>query len=247
MTKDTHGAEGEGWYGFDLDGTLAKYDKWEGIDHIGAPVGPMVERIKKLHEEGRKVKILTARVSPRADVETRPNPYLENHWCIEAPDDMPWALRTGTWTALEFIQDWCYRHLGFVPEITHEKDHLMLDLYDDRCHQVVPNTGKVVEEQYDALYREYGNLRRLASELASSNKSLSWWERVFWASVGASLLLGLATIMAEVFKADHPDRVEADHPACVEAEERLKAALSEYIEAKGPGFLPSRGLGLEVR
>lgn len=23
--NDTHGVEGKGWYGFDLDGTLAKY------------------------------------------------------------------------------------------------------------------------------------------------------------------------------------------------------------------------------
>ena len=35
--NDTHGVEGEGWYGFDLDGTLAEYDKWEGISHIGKP------------------------------------------------------------------------------------------------------------------------------------------------------------------------------------------------------------------
>jgi hypothetical protein len=49
-----------------------------------------------------------------------------------------------TWTALEFIQDWCYIHLGFVPEITHEKDHLMLNLFDDRVVQVEPNTGRVL-------------------------------------------------------------------------------------------------------
>lgn len=24
--NDTHGVEGKGWYGFDLDGTLAKYE-----------------------------------------------------------------------------------------------------------------------------------------------------------------------------------------------------------------------------
>lgn len=27
---DTHGAQGKGWYGFDLDGTLAVYDHWRG-------------------------------------------------------------------------------------------------------------------------------------------------------------------------------------------------------------------------
>ena len=63
--NDTHGVEGKGWYGFDLDGTLAKYDGWKGIDHIGEPVKPMVELIKRMHDEGKVVKIMTARVAPK--------------------------------------------------------------------------------------------------------------------------------------------------------------------------------------
>ena len=27
-----------GWIGVDLDGTLARYDGWRGIDHIGEPM-----------------------------------------------------------------------------------------------------------------------------------------------------------------------------------------------------------------
>ena len=151
--NDTHGEQGQGWIGFDLDGTLAKYDKWEGVDHIGEPIGPMVDLIKKLHADGKKVKILTARVAPRAEPETKPNPYLENHWCIENPDSMPWATKQTKWTALEFIQDWCYRWLKFVPEIVHQKDHLMLELYDDRCKQVEPNTGVIIEDRAE-FYRD---------------------------------------------------------------------------------------------
>ena len=158
--KDTHGVSGQGWYGFDLDGTLAVYDGWRGIDHIGAPVAPMVALIQNLYflPPGRRVKILTARVAPRPNVETLPNPYLENHWCIEEPDERPWTMKS-TWTALEFIQDWCWRVLGFVPEITHEKDHLMLNLFDDRVVQVEPNTGKI--------------LGRLPSELEKINAGLA--------------------------------------------------------------------------
>ena len=63
--NDTHGEQGKGWYGFDLDGTLAKYDGWKGIDHIGEPVKPMVELIRRMHDEGKVVKIVTARVAPR--------------------------------------------------------------------------------------------------------------------------------------------------------------------------------------
>lgn len=143
MANDTHGASGQGWYGFDLDGTLAIYDGWQGIDHVGAPVAKTMRLMKRMHEDGLRVKILTARVSPRTNPETKANPYLENHWCVESPSDMPWAL-ADRWTAKEFIQEWCWRTLGFVPEITHEKDHLMLNLFDDRVVQVEPNTGWIL-------------------------------------------------------------------------------------------------------
>lgn len=160
--NDTHGETGKGWYGFDLDGTLAKYDKWEGINHIGEQVKPMVDLIKKMHAEGRVVKILTARVAPKEKPEIKPNPYLENHLTIESPDDMPWAVHAEAWTAREFIQDWCYRVLGFVPDIVYQKDHLMLELYDDRVKQVVPNEGLLVED----LYRECG---KMLKEVHSDN------------------------------------------------------------------------------
>ena len=152
--NDTHGTEGRGWYGFDLDGTLAKYDGWKGIDHIGEPVAPMVDRLRKMHAEGKVVKIMTARVAPRANAE-----YKDREKC--APPDyvaeagrsdyaISWAesmyLSLDKWGAREFIVDWCLKNLGFLPEITHEKDHLMLELYDDRVKQVVPNEGRLVED-----------------------------------------------------------------------------------------------------
>ena len=37
----------KGWIGVDLDGTLAHYDKWRGVEHIGKPVPVMLERVKK--------------------------------------------------------------------------------------------------------------------------------------------------------------------------------------------------------
>ena len=153
--NDTHGETGKGWYGFDLDGTLAKYDKWEGIDHIGEPVKPMVDLIKKMHAEGRVVKILTARVAPRLNIEIRPNPYPTDQAVYDAvgrdnEERYRDIYRAPKWTAREFVSDWCLRNLGFLPEITHEKDHLMLELYDDRVKQVVPNEGLLFED----LYRE---------------------------------------------------------------------------------------------
>ena len=159
--NDTHGETGKGWYGFDLDGTLAKYDGWKGFDHIGEPVKPMVDLIKRMHDEGKVVKILTARVPPRANMEYKvrekcaPPDYVStaDFSCLSA-NAKTWVenmyLNLDTWGAREFVIDWCLRNLGFLPEITHEKDRLMLGLYDDRVKQVVPNEGLLVED----LYRE---------------------------------------------------------------------------------------------
>lgn len=118
MAFDTHGANGKPWTGFDLDGTLAVYDKWRGVAHIGKPVKPMCDLIRKMHDEGKSVKILTARVAPREDG--------SHH------------------LARVFIARWCRDNLGFVPPITHEKDALMDTLYDDRVKAVEQNTGKVL-------------------------------------------------------------------------------------------------------
>lgn len=51
------------WIGVDLDGTLAQYSGWRGLDHIGAPVPVMLARVKHWLAEGYCVKIFTARAS----------------------------------------------------------------------------------------------------------------------------------------------------------------------------------------
>lgn len=148
-TNDTHGTAGKGWYGFDLDGTLARYDGWKGIDHIGEPIKPMVELVKRMHAAGEVVKILTARVAPRDVPEMRPNPYFESGvpgYACQNLDVVKYFYYVRLWTARIFIYDWCLEHLGFIPEITHQKDGLMITLYDDRVKQVVPNKGILVED-----------------------------------------------------------------------------------------------------
>jgi hypothetical protein len=132
-----------GWYGFALDGTLAKYDGWRGISVIGEPVAPIVSILKSLVKAGLKVKIVTDRVDPCKGAERLPNPYTVNHLCIQSPSDMPWALENA-WTAREFVAEWCWRNLGFVPEITHKRDGLMLNLFDSNVTQVEPNTGRIL-------------------------------------------------------------------------------------------------------
>jgi hypothetical protein len=102
---------GHGWIGVDLDGTLAYYDTWRGVEHVGAPVPAMAERVKCWLREGVDVRIFTARVC----------------------DGLP-ATR-------QHIEAWCDEHLGRVLPVTCTKDYGTVELWDDRAVQVVPNTG----------------------------------------------------------------------------------------------------------
>ncbi len=111
-----------GWIGVDLDGTLAHYDKWRGVDHIGEPVPQMLARVRVWLAEGKAVKIFTARVHGHG-----------------VPD-----LAGGTVDALTPIVNWCKKHIGCELPITNVKDFGMVELWDDRAVQVIPNTGKPV-------------------------------------------------------------------------------------------------------
>lgn len=102
-----------GWIGVDLDGTLAKYGEWQGPDHIGAPVPLMVERVKGWLAEGVDVRVFTARVAFDKDG-----------------------------SVAKVIKEWCIAHIGQELAVTNAKDYGMVELWDDRCVQVVPNTGE---------------------------------------------------------------------------------------------------------
>lgn len=104
------------WIGVDLDGTLAYYDEWRGVEHIGAPIPEMVDRVKRWIAEGREVRIFTARIAATVDAAS---------------------------TVLA-IERWCSLHLGTVLPVTCVKDFGMVELWDDRAVQVGRNTGKPV-------------------------------------------------------------------------------------------------------
>ncbi len=53
------------WIGVDLDGTLAHYSEWKGKYHIGRPIQKMVRRVKRWVDQGKKVKIFTARAAEK--------------------------------------------------------------------------------------------------------------------------------------------------------------------------------------
>lgn len=51
----------QGWIGVDLDGTLARYETWNGAAHIGVPVPRMLARVRQWLSAGKTVKVFTAR------------------------------------------------------------------------------------------------------------------------------------------------------------------------------------------
>lgn len=122
----------KGWIGVDLDGTLAKYEGWVSPTHIGEPILPMVERVKKWIKEGKTVKIMTARVSKDQGEE------IDN--CKKA------------------IELWCEKHIGQKLEITNEKDFSMIELWDDRCVRVISNMGLTNEEMREAVRSRLENI-----------------------------------------------------------------------------------------
>lgn len=133
----TYGGQmsGHGWIGVDLDGTLAHYEGWVGVDHIGEPVPAMVERVKAWLSEGQDVRIFTARVWPIGYVDVNGAFFCAE---VEVPSTKLAAR------AVEVIRPWCLEHLGQCLPITCQKDYGMIELWDDRCVQVEKNTGRPI-------------------------------------------------------------------------------------------------------
>jgi hypothetical protein len=111
----------DGWIGVDLDGTIAKYTEFTGETQIGKPVPLMVERVKKWLKQGKDVRIFTARVANADDKEA----------------------------VTQAIKMWCVTHIGKALPVTCKKDHKMIELWDDRAVQVIPNTGERADGKED--------------------------------------------------------------------------------------------------
>ena len=78
---------------------------------IGEPVPAMLARVKEWLAKEQQVKIFTARV------------------CTNEAEQ------------IALIKAWCIQHVGQELEVTATKDFSMIELWDDRCIQVIPNKG----------------------------------------------------------------------------------------------------------
>lgn len=120
------------WVGVDLDGTLAHYEHGDGVASIGKPIPRMVERIKAWLRQGLEVRIITARVG--SCNAANPDGLV---------DDAAFAAKQRA-----MIEEWCRQHIGITLPVTCSKDFEMIELWDDRAIQCIPNTGySLIEHQ----------------------------------------------------------------------------------------------------
>lgn len=114
----------EYWIGFDLDGTLAEYNDWEGPEEIGKPIDKIIDllllMIVRGKQEGFKVKIFTARAT-----------FPEHK---------------------KYVKNWLKKFTKEELEITNIKDHGCRLIIDDRAISVEKNTGKILANEY-LLYK----------------------------------------------------------------------------------------------
>lgn len=120
-----------GWIGVDLDGTLSRYEHGDGVDSIGAPVPAMVQRIREWLNGGIHVRIVTARVGA----------------CQAYNDEGVQDTTEFAAKQRKMIEERCYNHIGISLPVTCSKDFEMIELWDDRAIQVIPNTGLPMVEQ----------------------------------------------------------------------------------------------------
>lgn len=104
----------------DLDGTLAYYDGWKGIEHIGPVIPEVANAIERAQAEGAEVHLFTARVSDPEDA-------AEAHQVISK-----WAEAN---------------HFNFA-SITAVKHKFFSEFWDDRAIQVIKNEGMFVLNEH---------------------------------------------------------------------------------------------------
>lgn len=63
-------------------------------------------------------------------------------WLAAGKDVRIFTARANTGDdAIATINRWCIQHVGKVLPVTATKDYGMIELWDDRCVQIIPNTG----------------------------------------------------------------------------------------------------------
>lgn len=237
------------WVGFDLDGTLAKYEGWKGPESIGEPIAPMIDLVKDYLAAGTEVRIVTARASAweceqlhlfdLEDVRRDQNMIA----LLSNSELYPMQIRYRGETMLRDrlynrdilpIERWCEEHIGQKLRITAIKDFLMVKLYDDRAVGVVTNTGQLITQEEGSWVAD-SEVRQVADDMwAGVWLHCGLWEWALFSknpmTLGESEEPDSAWMMGSDRESDDAD----DHPFDSQEKAREKAlkVASEMQEAK---------------
>jgi hypothetical protein len=132
--------DAHGWIGVDLDGTLAQYTESAPWNVLGQPVPAMLARVKAWLAEDKDVRVLTARVFPYIPGISSTEVFSKNRRCFHTGEMFSPA------EMVLVIQKYTFLHLGKILPVTCAKDSHMIEQWDDRTVQVVPNTGQTLAE-----------------------------------------------------------------------------------------------------
>jgi hypothetical protein len=139
-----------GWIGVDFDGTLFTFegDTWVKWNVFGAPIKPMIERVLLWCAAGVPVRIVTARIGLPINARNDPDDlYMSQRLtnrCVVSGGLYSDAMMQ------EALQDHMVHHgLPLLP-VQCYKGGKMIEFWDDRAIQVVPNTGRTLAEEHEA-------------------------------------------------------------------------------------------------
>jgi hypothetical protein len=134
---------------FDFDGTLARFDCWQGQESTGEPVPEMVDRVQDAIRNGDEAVIFTARLTPGGGY---------------GPCDPAVVTRT--------IENWCLTNIGKRLSVANIKGAADV-IYDDRAYRIVRNTGltegefvaNIVNEEMQSNNTKEQSLKRILEHI----------------------------------------------------------------------------------
>lgn len=139
----------QGWIAVDWDGTVVEYHGWTKWNEFGAPIMPMVERIRAWLDAGQDVRIFTARMP-------LPQDEALEQTCYKTGEKFTGVMMK------KAIADHCEKIIGTRLRAQCYKDLHTIEIWDDRAVGVVANVGTTLVDAGVAEYmakqgRAYGD------------------------------------------------------------------------------------------
>lgn len=132
MTLPESFVKGE-WIGVGYEGVLVKRRPWFNDQDHAIPA--MIDRVKGWLDEGRDIRIVANLEPLNRCVEPGALRIMHGAWVDNAKEERCWLY-------VASIRLFCVRHFNVVLPITNVIDAKMRCLWDCKCEQVEPDTGR---------------------------------------------------------------------------------------------------------